>query len=142
VGRRKTLSEQEELYVCWQRVARLATVDADGVPHNVPICPVLEDGKVAFATYDDKKVSNIRANPNVCLSFDVYTEIWTDLQQVMITGTASLLTDGPRFQVLRKAMFDKYLQYPTLGGGIDVGDSVIVEIEIDRVFSNLDDPRA
>jgi nitroimidazol reductase NimA-like FMN-containing flavoprotein (pyridoxamine 5'-phosphate oxidase superfamily) len=135
-GRFRTLTQGEATFVDWQRVARVATVGSDGVPHNVPICPVLSDGRIAFATEVGRKVRNIRENAQVCMAFDEYTEIWDDLKQVVITGTATIVETGPRFQAVRKALLAKFPQYPSMASGVEEGDSLIVDIEIENVFSS------
>ncbi len=59
-----SLGKAQEEFIRLARVARVATTRADGEPHAVPICPVLEDGKLSFATEaDSAKVRNIRACP-------------------------------------------------------------------------------
>jgi hypothetical protein len=40
---RTELSEDEARFVLYDRVARLATVDEDGAPLVVQICPVLDE---------------------------------------------------------------------------------------------------
>jgi len=40
------LSTKEKNFVQCLRVARVATVASDGVPHNVPVCPVFENNKI------------------------------------------------------------------------------------------------
>src|SRR5439155_1314698 len=36
--------------IAWERVARVATASATGTPHLVPVCHVLADGKLYFAS--------------------------------------------------------------------------------------------
>jgi Pyridoxamine 5'-phosphate oxidase len=45
-----------------ERVCRVATVGRDGMPHVVPVCHVLVDGKVCFGTGSgsQKVLSNVR----------------------------------------------------------------------------------
>lgn len=131
------LKKKEHEFVYWQRVARLATMQPDRRPHNIPICPILEDGKLYFASEDNRKVKNLRAEPRCSVVFDEYTEVWEELKQVMIEGRATrFLTKGAEFRKLRKAFYEKYMQYPTAGGGIDEDDTVIVEVTIDRAVSS------
>jgi hypothetical protein len=40
-----------------ERVAHVATISRHGVPHVVPVCHVLEDGKIYFAADKDSKKS-------------------------------------------------------------------------------------
>src|SRR5713101_5770043 len=58
-----------------ERVARVATIGRNGVPHVVPVCHVLEDGKIYFAAdKDSKKVKNLRAHPEAAVEVDLYSE--------------------------------------------------------------------
>lgn len=93
------------------RVARLATADADQ-PHLVPVTYVLHDGTITIAvdhkpkaTRDLKRVRNIRANPNVSLLVDEYTEDWARLWWVRVDGTATVTAEP------EPALVEKYPQY-------------------------------
>lgn len=67
-----SLGKAQEEFMRLARVARVATTRADGEPHAVPICPVLEDEKLSFATEaDSAKVRNIRAVPRVAVLFEL-----------------------------------------------------------------------
>jgi nitroimidazol reductase NimA-like FMN-containing flavoprotein (pyridoxamine 5'-phosphate oxidase superfamily) len=122
------------------RVARLATVDVGGQPHNVPICPILAqpegdaEERVFFGTGEGRKVRNLRENARVCIVFDDYTEFWNELRQVLLFGTAEII-DGsdPRYLGLRDAHYAKYPQYVPMAGGLEPEDSVIIGVTIDRV---------
>ena len=84
------------------RVARLATVGANGKPHLVPITFAVEGDTVYFAvdakpkrTTDLQRLKNIEANPAVCLLVDHYDEDWSKLWWVRIDGTARVI-DEPK----------------------------------------------
>lgn len=118
-----------------QRVARLATVGADGTPHNVPVCVVVLTGKIYFASdRDARKVRNIRRNPRVSVVFDQYTENWTRLAGAMITGTAAVTTQGAVFRRARQALYRKYRQYARVAP-IAEGESVIICVTPTASFS-------
>ena len=118
-----------------ERVARVATAGADGMPHLVPVCHVVADGKIYFASgADGKKVLNVRANPRVAITVDLYSEAWSALKGVMVQGTAALIEAGPRFRKVRAFLYRKYPQYPD-DAALGESDSVIVEITPTRVFS-------
>jgi len=56
---RSDLTEAEASFIRWERVARLATVDAEGQPHVVPVCPVLDGDHLVFmdlGSYDQVSV--------------------------------------------------------------------------------------
>jgi len=74
--------------ILWERVCRVATVSEAGVPHVVPVCHVLLDGKIYFASGNDaKKVLNLKENPRVTVTVDVYSDNWAHLKGVMVQGT-------------------------------------------------------
>jgi PPOX class probable F420-dependent enzyme len=127
----KTLAD----FVAWERVGRVATAGAAGVPHLVPVCHVLAGGKIYFASGDDgRKVKNLRENPRVTLTVDVYSDHWGTLKGVMIQGRARLIERGPRFRRVRERLYRKYPQYPR-EAAISPSDSVVVEVTPTRVFS-------
>src|SRR6059036_1876095 len=85
-----TLIEQE-------RVCRVATANPSGIPHVVPVCHVLADGKLYFGSAADaKKVVNLKANPRAAVTVDLYSDAWAHLKGVMVQGTVRLLERGPR----------------------------------------------
>ena len=127
----KTLTD----FVAWERICRVATAGTAGVPHVVPVCHVLAGGKIYFASGDDgRKVKNLRENPRVTLTVDVYSDHWGTLKGVMIQGRARLIERGPRFRRVRERLYRKYPQYPR-EAAISPSDSVVVEVTPARVFS-------
>jgi nitroimidazol reductase NimA-like FMN-containing flavoprotein (pyridoxamine 5'-phosphate oxidase superfamily) len=128
------LSQNEREFVEHARVARVATAGADGLLHNVPICPLTVGDNVYFASEGDAtKVRNINANPNVALVFDDYSESWALLRGVMIRGRARVV-GRQEFTVLRKKLYEKFLQYED-SAPLDEKDSVIIEITPVSSFS-------
>lgn len=80
------------------RVARLATADAAGTPHLVPVVFAVDGDTVALAvdhkpkrTTRLKRLANIEANPAVCLLADHYDEDWDVLWWARADGTARVL---------------------------------------------------
>ena len=118
-----------------ERVSRVATVGPGAMPHVVPVCHAVVDGKICFASgKDGRKVKNLRDNPRVALTVDLYSESWGRLAGVMVQGKAALVEKGPRFRALRAALYAKYQQYPD-EAALDESDSVIVEVTPSRMFS-------
>jgi len=82
------------------RVARLATADADAQPALVPICYAF-DGQHIYSPLDEKpkrvairqlkRVRNIALNPRVALLIDDYSEDWSQLAYVLISGLAEII---------------------------------------------------
>lgn len=117
------------------RVARMATTGADGVPHVVPVCPVLDRGRVYVATEGgSRKVRNLEADPRVAIVFDDYVEDWNALRQVMLRGRARLIRRGLRWNELRELFNAKFPQYPEMAP-IGHGD-VIVEIVPEEILTS------
>ena len=101
------------------RVARLATVDADGRPHLVPIVFAVVDD-VVWSAIDSKpkstralrRLDNIRSNPRVSLLVDHYSDDWTALWWVRLDGEARIVDlDGPGARAALDALVAKYAQY-------------------------------
>ena len=59
-----------------------------------------------------KKLQNLKANPWVALTFDLYSDAWTHLRGVLVQGRARVIERGPRFRKIRSALYRKYPQYP------------------------------
>jgi PPOX class probable F420-dependent enzyme len=102
------------------RVAHLATADARGRPHVIPICFVI-DGDDLFTPIDEKpkraaplrlrRVRNITTNPQVAIVVDRYDEDWQRLQYVLIHGRARLITRGELHRKALGRLKRKYPQY-------------------------------
>ena len=102
------------------RVGHLATADAKGVPHLVPICFVY-DGQAVYTAIDHKpkratgyrmkRIRNMLENPQVTFLIDHYEEDWLRLSYVMIQGHAQILESGPERQHALVLLEDKYPQY-------------------------------
>ncbi len=119
----------------WERVCRVATAGATGMPHLVPVCHVVAGGKIYFASGNDgRKVLNLRTNSRIALTVDLYSDAWPNLKGVMVQGTATLIEKGPRFRKVRALLYRKYPQYPD-EAALHESDSVIIEVTPTRVFS-------
>ena len=115
------------------RVAHLATADADGRPHMVPIVFALLNGQIVTAvdhkpkrTARLKRLENIRANPAVSVLADHYDDDWTSLWWVRVDGPARIAHEGSEFNEAIAALAAKYAQYqdrpPT-------GPAIAIDIE-------------
>lgn len=118
-----------------ERVCRLATANPAGMPHLVPVCQVVSDGKIWFASgTDGRKAKNLAANPRVAVTVDLYSEDWEHIKGVMVQGQARLHARGPRFRRIRALLYRKYPQYER-EAALDESDSVVVEVTPTRVFT-------
>lgn len=115
------LSETELSFILDRRVAHLATADAAGVPHAVPVCFAYSNGCFWVAIDEKpkrtrrlKRLRNIEENPNVAIVFDRYDEDWSLLGYVMVWGVASVVAGGPEHNRALAALRDRYPQYATM----------------------------
>jgi nitroimidazol reductase NimA-like FMN-containing flavoprotein (pyridoxamine 5'-phosphate oxidase superfamily) len=116
-------------------VCRVATANPEGQPHLVPVCHVLVGGKLYIGSGDEgAKVRNLRSNPRITVTVDLYAEYWAELKGVMVQGTAKLIERGPAFQRAKRTLYEKYPQYAK-EAALAPSDSVIVEITPTHVFS-------
>ena len=100
------------------RVARLATTDAGGRPHVVPISFVLAEQTLYFAvdakpkrTTNLKRLRNIAANPAVSILIDHYEDDWSRLWWVRLDGSARIVTDNVETERALHLLAERYAQY-------------------------------
>jgi PPOX class probable F420-dependent enzyme len=133
------LTEQQRAFVATQRVARLATADAAGRPHVLPVCYVLLGDKIYF-TIDEKpkkkparlkRLANLRANPRAALVVDRYDEDWSRLGWVMLQGAAEILASGPEHDQAQAALRTRYPQLAAMR----IEHLPVVAVRIDHVAS-------
>jgi len=100
--------------------AHLATADAGGRPHIVPITFALA-GEVIYSAVDDAKpkrtaalrrLANIAENPTVSLLVDHYEDDWAALWWVRADGRARILdVSAAEAQVALRALAERYAAY-------------------------------
>ena len=116
------------------RVARLATVSAQGQPHVVP-CTFVVDGELIYSAVDNKpksttnlqRLRNIAANPNVAVLTDHYADDWSALWWVRADGQASLIEDPLEMARPISLLAARYPQYVTSPPG-----GPVVAIRVNR----------
>src|SRR5205807_5462388 len=120
------------------RVGRLATADAKGRPHVIPVCFAF-DGRHLYTAIDEKpkraaprrlrRVRNIEANPEVALVVDHYEEDWGRLRYVLVSGTARVIAEGREQARAIALLREKYPQYR----GMRLEGRPVIEISPRRV---------
>ena len=129
-----TLTKTERDFINSQGVARISTVTEGGMPHNVPVCPLLDRGNVYVASEKTaKKMKNIETNPKAAIVFDVYRDSWKDLHGLMLQCDARVVDDAD-FKRLRRKFYAKYPKYKT-SSPIEPADSAIIELLPQKKFS-------
>jgi len=102
------------------RVARLATVSAQGRPHVVP-CTFAVDGELVYFAVDSKpkstvhlqRLRNITANPSVTMLTDNYADDWSALWWVRADGEAAIIEDPLAMAEPISLLAARYAQYVT-----------------------------
>jgi PPOX class probable F420-dependent enzyme len=100
-------------------VARLATADAQGRPHLVPIVFALV-GETIYSAVDAKpkrttalrRLANVAANPRAAVLVDHYADDWQALWWVRADGAARVLAaDSPEARDAVAHLVRRYAQY-------------------------------
>jgi coenzyme F420-0:L-glutamate ligase/coenzyme F420-1:gamma-L-glutamate ligase len=118
-----SLTKKELSFLRSARVAHLATADASGQPHVIPICFVF-DGKCFYSAIDEKpkqiapsklkRLRNILENPRVSLVIDRYDDHWNKLAHVLVFGKARVAMSGVNYRKAVNLLRRKYPQYRTM----------------------------
>ncbi len=117
-----TLTDDERAFASRHRVAHLATADAAGIPHVVPICFALV-GDVFYFIIDDKpkrrrtglkRLRNIAENPKVAVVIDAYDEDWSRLAYLLVHGHATRVEDAQEYAMVVNALRQRYPQYRSM----------------------------
>ncbi len=114
------LTQQQRNFLARSRVGHLATADATGAPHVVPVCYAIEEAAL-YITIDEKpkretsrplkRLANIQQNPQIAVCVDRYGEDWTRLAWVLLRGPAEILTEGPEHDRAQSLLRGRYPQY-------------------------------
>ncbi len=129
-------------------MGHLATADARGVPHVVPVCYAL-DGEALYITIDEKpkrvsgrplkRIANILANPMVAFCVDRYDEDWSRLGWVMLRGRAEILAGGAEHDAAQALLRARYFQYRAML--LDELPVIALRIENAVTWGKMDAPR-
>ncbi|MBS0640582.1 MAG: TIGR03668 family PPOX class F420-dependent oxidoreductase [Proteobacteria bacterium] len=133
------LSEAQARFLAAARVGHLATADAAGAPHLVPVCFCLLQDSI-YITIDEKpkrtdrplkRLRNIQVNPAVALTVDRWDEDWSRLAWVMVRGRAEVLDAGAEHDAAQAALRGRYKQYRSM----DLAPLPVIAIRIHSVLS-------
>jgi PPOX class probable F420-dependent enzyme len=100
------------------RVARLATLTADGRPHLVPVCFALTTTEIVSAvdakpktTTGLRRLANVRAHPVASVLVDHYEDDWDQVWWVRVDGQARVVEACDDHEGALAALAEKYPQY-------------------------------
>lgn len=133
-------SDRQQRFLDTQRVARLATADARGVPHIVPVCFAIAD-RTLYMTIDEKpkrqrgaplkRLRNIAENSAVALLADRYDEDWTRLGWIMLRGRAEILSGGAEHARAQAFLRARYRQL----GDMEIESLAVIAVRLEHVVS-------
>jgi len=133
-------SASQSRFIHARRVARLASADASGCPHLIPICFVLDDEQI-YVTIDQKpkrgsplklkRLANIQVNPKVAVVVDHYSEDWGRLGWVMLRGCAEILLGGDEHALAQRLLKTRYRQYQSM----QLSELPVIAVRITKVTS-------
>jgi PPOX class probable F420-dependent enzyme len=112
------LNERQRRFLERSRVGHLATADAKGAPHLIPVCYAVDDATL-YITVDEKpkrrdiplkRVRNILDNPQAAFVVDRYDEDWSRLGWVMLRGPAEILESGREHDRAQALIVARYPQ--------------------------------
>ena len=100
------------------RVGVLATVTAEGRPHAVPCCFVIDEDTI-FSVVDAKpkssfalrRLDNVQANAVATLLVHQYDEDWSTLWWVRVDGTGRIVDTQDERALALDLLTEKYPQY-------------------------------
>jgi coenzyme F420-0:L-glutamate ligase / coenzyme F420-1:gamma-L-glutamate ligase len=121
---RSELTEAERAFAEAGRVARLATVDAEGHPYAVPVCYAADERRF-YSALDEKpkritaarlrRVRNIETRGEATLLIDHYDDDWSQLGYLLIQAKAELLWPGASGHAGALLLLrNRYPQYQTM----------------------------
>jgi PPOX class probable F420-dependent enzyme len=133
------LSEQQARFLESRGVGHLATADARGRPHLVPVCFVVSEGTL-YVTIDQKpkgdprtlkRLKNIIENPVAAFVADRYDEEWARLGWVMLRGPAEIFPEGAEHDRAQALLRSRYPQYRDM----ELDGLPVIALRIQRVTS-------
>ena len=134
------MQESEREFLMAQRVGRLATADARGNPHVVPVCFAIS-GDTLYVTIDEKpkraggrplkRLRNMLDDPSTAFVADRYDEDWSKLGWVMLRGRADILAAGAEHDRAQALLRERYAPYRAM----QLADLPVIALRIERVTS-------
>ena len=140
-----SLDAQARRFLERQRLAHLATADASGAPHVIPICFSIVEETI-YVAIDEKpkrgdplqlrRMRNIAVEPRVAIVVDVYDDRdWSRLGFVLVRGVARVVTDGPEHERAVGSLRAKYVQYRAMA--LEVRPVIAADIERVTTWGHL-----
>ncbi|MEA2000739.1 MAG: pyridoxamine 5'-phosphate oxidase family protein [Actinomycetota bacterium] len=85
--------DEQQQFLTLGKVLQVASVGKDGWPHLAPMWFVMDDGQIVFRSFTkSQKIVNLQRNPMLTVLIETGDD-YSQLQGVMIKGTAKLVTN-------------------------------------------------
>jgi PPOX class probable F420-dependent enzyme len=133
------LDDAQRRFLSSRRIAHLATADAAGTPHVVPVCFAVA-AETLYITIDEKpkgdplrlkRLRNIAENPAAAVGVDRYDEDWKRLGWVMLRGRAEILGAGEEHDRAQTLLQRRYPQLAAM----DIAALPVIALRIARAAS-------
>jgi PPOX class probable F420-dependent enzyme len=130
------LSQRQHRFLDRSRVGHLATADAGGAPHLIPVCYAIADDTL-YITIDEKpkrqgrplkRLRNICENPQAAYVVDRWDEDWSRLGWAMLRGRAEILYAGSEHDHAQVLLTARYPQYRAM----QLGDLPVIALRVAR----------
>jgi PPOX class probable F420-dependent enzyme len=114
------LNDEARAFLDAHAVGHLATADATGAPHVVPLCYARLGDRLYFVADDKpkrrgplalKRLANIAANPRVALVVDDYDADWSRLAYLLVHLDAAIVEDAAEYAAALGALRRRYPPY-------------------------------
>ena len=114
------LSEEALAFLDAHAVGHLATADADGTPHVVPLCYARVGERLYFVADDKpkrrgprvlKRLANLAANPRAALVVDDYSADWSRLAYLLVHLDTAIVSDRAEYATALVALRERYPSY-------------------------------
>ena len=130
------LSQRQRDFLDRSRVGHLATAEAGGAPHVIPVCYALAE-ETLYITIDEKpkrrdrplkRLRNILENPQAAFVVDRWDEDWSRLGWIILRGRAEVLYAGPEHDRAQALLVARYPQYRAMS----LGELPVIALRIAR----------
>ena len=116
-------------------VIRVATISKNGRPQVTPVCHVVSQGKIYWASdFDTGKLANLERHRWVSLVADEYRANWRNMGGVMAQGKAKVIREGPVFRRIRGLLYRKFKVYKS-NAPFDEGETAIIEVTPSNLYN-------
>ena len=137
-----SISAAIQRFINTHDVARLATADGTRQPHVIPFCYAF-DGEHVYFVVDHKpkrqtskpikRIRNMLENPQAAIVIDDYSDDWSQLAYVLITGTTAMVEDADEYTRILSLLRERYPQYRAMD--LRFGANTMVRITPTKVHA-------